>query len=114
MKKVVKTLQTIWAAYVWLSAQSTLNARDPRADRSQIGRLPYLFEIGFQKIGVIPCMAIWELVRYDTVWSGTWRSCASSSNAGMIPAAVKVVMNAKEYTSARFMFFFDKLVTHLC
>lgn len=87
-----------------------LKAREPRAESSQTGRLPYLFDTGFQNIGAIPCIAIWELVRYETVCSGTRRSWASGSNAGMIPAAVKVVMKAKEDTSRRLMFFFNSSI----
>jgi hypothetical protein len=70
-----------------------------------MGLRPNRFEIGFQNIGAIPRIKIWILVRYEACVSEMPRSIEKSSNAGITPAAVKVVIMAWKATRNRLMFF---------
>ncbi len=63
-------------------------------DMSHIGLRPKRFEIGFQNKGENPSIRICILVRYEAWVRETPRSIESCSKAGMILAAVKVVIIA--------------------
>jgi hypothetical protein len=92
--------------YEWLNAQPTLRTTEQRVEMSHTGRRPYLFEMGFQNSGANPSITIVILVRYETFWSEHPRSLLISSKAGMIPADVKVAMQAWNATWTRFAFFY--------
>jgi hypothetical protein len=72
---------------------------------NQIGLRPNRFEIGFQKIGAIPRIKIWRLVRYEACVREMPKSTEKSSKAGITLAAVKVVIIAWKATRNKLTFF---------
>jgi hypothetical protein len=77
---------------------------------NQMGLRPNRFEIGFQKIGAIPRIRIWILVRYEACVREIPKSVEKFSNAGMIAAAVNVVIIAWNATRNKLTFFLKMLV----
>jgi hypothetical protein len=82
-----------------------LQTIEQSADISQMGLRPNQFETGFQNIGAIPRIKIWILVRYETCVSEMPKSIEKSSNAGMMPAAVNVLIMAWKAMRNRLTFF---------
>lgn len=71
-----------------------MHIMEQNVDINQMGLRPNRLEMGFQNKGEKPRTRIWTLVKYDARVRVIPRSIENCSNAGMTPAAMKVVVMA--------------------